>query len=37
MPASDTYFLEVSAHVSLKVATNDYFRDKESMKIKLFS
>ena len=33
MPASDTYFLEVSVHVSLKVATNDYFRDKESMKI----
>ena len=33
MPGSDTYFLEVNAHVSLRVATDDSFRDKESMKI----
>ena len=33
MPSSDTYFLEVSAHVSLKKATKDYFRDQETMKI----
>ena len=26
-------FMEVSAHVALKVATKDYFRDKENMKI----
>ena len=32
MPGSDTYLLEVSAHVSLKVATDDSFRDKETMK-----
>ena len=28
--SSDTYFLEVSAHVSLKVATKDSFRDKKT-------
>ena len=33
MPDGDTYFLEVCAHVSLKEATKDYFRDKETMKI----
>ena len=33
MPGLDTCFLEVGAHVSLKVATNDYFRDKETIKI----
>ena len=33
---SDMYFLEVSAHVALKVATKDYFRDKQTMKIELF-
>ena len=33
MPGSDTYFLEVNAHVSLREATDDSFRDKESMKI----
>ena len=33
MPGSATYFLEVSAHVSLEVATDDSFRDKETMKI----
>ena len=32
MPDWDTYFLEVSAHVSLKVATKDYFRDQQTMK-----
>ena len=32
MAASDTYFLQVSAHVSLKVATKDYFRYQEKMK-----
>ena len=33
MSGSDTYFLEVSAQVSVKVATEDSFRDKETMKI----
>ena len=33
MAGSETYFLEVSAHVSLKVATNNSFRDKKTMKI----
>ena len=33
MARSDAYFLEVSAHVLLKVATKDYFGDKETMKI----
>ena len=33
MPACDTYFIEVGAHASLKVVTEDYFRDKETMKI----
>ena len=28
--SSDTNFLEVSAHVSLKVATKDSFRDKKT-------
>ena len=28
MPSSDTYFLELSAHVSLKVATKSSFREK---------
>ena len=32
MVVSVTYFLEKSAHVSLKVATDDSFRDKETMK-----
>ena len=29
MPSSDTYSMEVKAHVSLKVATDDSFRDKD--------
>ena len=33
MVGSDTYFVELSAHVSLKVASKDYFRDKATMKI----
>ena len=33
MPGSVTYFLEVIAHVSLKVITDDSFRDKETLKI----
>ena len=33
MPGSDTCFLEVCARVSLKVTTEDSFRDKKSMKI----
>ena len=33
MPDSDTDFLEVGAHVSLKVATDNSFRDKETMEI----
>ena len=32
MTGSDTYFMEVSAHVSLRVATDDFCRDKETMK-----
>ena len=32
---SDTYFQEVRAHISLKVATTNSFRDKKSMKIYL--
>ena len=32
MPGSDTYFLEVSAQISLKVATNNSFRDKKLWK-----
>ena len=32
MVVSVTYFLEKSAHVSLKVATDDSFRDKKTMK-----
>ena len=35
MPCSNTYFLEVSAHVSLKVATKDYFRCKNSKDLAL--
>ena len=33
MAGSETYFLEVSAHVSLKVATNNSFRDKKAIEI----
>ena len=33
MPGSDTYFLAVSVHLSLKVTTDDSFGHKESMKI----
>ena len=33
MPGSYIYFLEVSSHISLKVATEDSFRDKETMEI----
>ena len=29
MPDSNTFFLEVSAHVSMKVATKGSFRGKE--------
>ena len=36
MPGSDTYFLEVSANVSPKVATNNSFRDKETKKVGFF-
>ena len=32
IPFSATFFPEMSAHVSLKVATNNSFRDKENMK-----
>ena len=38
MVGSDTYFLEVSAHVSLKVATKDYLRGpKKSKNLALLS
>ena len=33
MACSDIYFVEVNVHVALKVATNNSFRDKETMKI----
>ena len=33
----DVYFLEVSAHVVLKVVTKDYFRDRQTIKIELFT
>ena len=34
MVGLETYFLELSAHVSLKVGSKDYyFRDKATMKI----
>ena len=32
MPGSDTYFPEVSAQVSLKVAEDDVFRGQETIK-----
>ena len=32
MQGSDTYFLEVSSYVSLEVATDNSFRDKETVK-----
>ena len=35
MVGSDTYFLEVGAHVSLKVATKDYFRGKKTQKFSI--
>ena len=35
MSGSNTYFLEVSAQVSLKLATKDIFRDQELMKIEI--
>ena len=33
MAVWDTCFLEVSVHISLKKAANDYFRFKETMEI----
>ena len=33
MPGLDRYFLDVSAH--LNITTDDSFRDKETMKIKI--
>ena len=36
MPGGDTYFLEVDTHVSLKEATKDHFRDKETMTTQIF-
>ena len=33
----DAFFLEVSAHVALKVATKDYFRHKQTMETELFT
>ena len=32
MAGSDTYFLEMSVHVSLKGATTDYFSVKQTIK-----
>ena len=34
MVGSDTYFLELSAHVSLKVAFKGYLRDKATMQLR---
>ena len=31
MPGSNTHFQEASEHVSLTVATNNFFRDKKTM------
>ena len=31
MPGSDKYFLEMSAHISLRVATKGYFRGKKKI------
>ena len=36
MPGLNTYFLEISSHVSLKIANNDSFGDIETVKIKIF-
>ena len=36
LPGSATYFVEVSAHVCLKVATKGYFRGKKTLKIQIF-
>ena len=36
MPGSETYFLGVSAHVSLKVAIKGSFWDKRIRKLKTF-
>ena len=36
MPGSDPYFLEVSAHVSLKVTIKGSFRDKKIRKFSIF-
>ena len=33
MLGSDAYFLEESAHASLKVVSKDYFRDEGTKKI----
>ena len=35
MPGLDVYFLEMSAHISSKVAIDDSFGDKETMKIQI--
>ena len=37
MPVSETNFLEVSAHVSLKVATKGSFRGKKTLKFSIVS
>ena len=34
--SDDASFLEVSSKAALKVATKDYFRGKQTMKIELF-
>ena len=34
---SEVYFLEVSVHVALKVVIKDYFRDRQTIKIELFT
>ena len=36
MPGSETFFLKVSAHTSLKVAIKDSFRDKKIQNFSTF-
>ena len=36
MPGLDTYFMEVSVHVSLKVGTKGSFKVKKTKKIYIF-
>ena len=37
IPGSDTHFLEVGAYASLKVAADDFFREKENINFRILS